>query len=186
MNTEFQIGDEKITKIAKAFAKDKSYVQAAYDQYKKIFSPRLQGQYLAHVMRGLECHFRKRTQYNRFIIICEPYKKFSPGQKNASADYYRGNRFVINYKQDLPEKELRAHIAHEIGHLFLLAQRDLNEKEWRENGAIYATDPTCSIFGIFIISEKNDFYANYDIAARSSVDWQDILKTFVDMKKTHL
>jgi len=117
MNDEFKINDAKIEQISLAYNIDKKTVKLLYEEYRK-FSPNLQGQFLAHVMRGIECYFRKRMNNNRFIVICEPYKTFSPGQKQASSYYYhprsavrsydkQNSSFIINYNKNLPERELR-------------------------------------------------------------------------------
>jgi hypothetical protein len=143
------------------------------------FSAEIQGQYLAHVMRGIECSFRKKLDNSRFIVTCEPYSKYSAGQKNSSADYYRGNNFVINSKGDMQEKEIHAYIAHEIGHLFLLARKDIAEKDKRKNMYVGTTEPLSSIFGIFTVSEKTAFYANYDFKPRNYQNWQEIFDAFL-------
>jgi Zn-dependent peptidase ImmA (M78 family) len=182
MTTEFQIDSSKLAKIAGTLSVNKGTVQKLYQEYQK-FSPHLRDQYLAHIMRSVECYFRIRMKNSRFIVICEPYTNFTEGQKQASADYFQGSKFVINYNRNLPEKDLRAHIAHEIGHLFWLATIDLREKNKRKNMYTGTTEPLSSIFGIFIISEKNDFYANYDATTRNHCNWQEILDCFVRIQK---
>jgi len=184
MNNEFKIDDAKMDKISLAYKIEKITVKSLYEGYCK-FSPSIQGQYLAHVMRGIECYFRKQMKNNRFIVICEPYKTFTPGQKQASSFYYHPRRpiirsldkknssFIINYNKDLSERELRDYISHEIGHLFWLAISDIIDVNIRGK-----TEPLSSIFGIFTMSEKNDFYANYDISTRNHTNWQELLDFF--------
>jgi len=189
-NNEFQIDDARIEQISLAFNIEKRMVESLYDAYCS-FSKNLQGQFLAHVMRGIECYFRKRMKNNRFIVICEPYKEgeFHPGQKQAVACYYhptsvirgydrKSTSFIINYNKNLPEKELRDYISHEIGHLFWVAILDMIETKKTDVNSDTITEPLSSIFGIFTMSEKNDFYANYDISLRNHTNWQELLDFF--------
>jgi hypothetical protein len=177
---EFDIDDDKLKEISAAFKIDETSVQLMYKEYMD-FSAKIHGQYLAHVMRGIECYFRKKLNNNHFIVVCEPYTKYSAGQKNSSADYYQGSKFVINYKGDMDEKDIHAYIAHEIGHLFLLARKDISEKDKREKLYAGTTEPLSSIFGIFTVSEKTAFYANYDFKTRNYENWQKILDVFLEM-----
>jgi len=185
MNDEFKIDNAKIERISSAFNIEKRLVESLYSAYRD-FSTSLQGQFLAHAMRGIECYFRKKMKNNRFIVICEPYKKFSPGQKQASSYYYhprsavrsydkQNSSFIINYNKDLPERELRDYISHEIGHLFWLAISDIKDLDIGDR-----TEPLSSIFGIFTMSEKNDFYTNYDISLRNHTNWQELLDYFLN------
>jgi hypothetical protein len=145
-------------------------------------------------MRGIECYFRKMMKNDRFIVICEPYKEFHEGQKQAVAGYYyprmmirsrdkQNSSFIINYNKDLSEKELRDYISHEIGHLFWVATFDAKKDKLRnmpkDINADMMTEPLSSIFGIFTMSEKNDFYANYDSSARNHKSWQELLDSFI-------
>ena len=58
------------------------------------------------------------------------------------------------------------HIAHELGHLFLIALKDLSEKDKRRDIYEGTTEPLSSILGVFTISEKNDFYRNINESQR--------------------
>jgi len=195
MSDEYKINDAKIDKIAVGFSIDKDVVKILHKAYLN-FSPYLQGQFLAHVMRGIECYFRKRMKNDRFIVICEPYKEFHKNQKQASAYYYppktvircydkQNSSFIINYNENLPEKELRDYIAHEIGHLFWVATIDMIKKDIPKNkSADITTEPLSSIFGIFTMSEKNDFYANFDTSIRNHENWQEVLDYFLKIHKS--
>jgi Zn-dependent peptidase ImmA (M78 family) len=193
-NDEFKIDDAKIEKISKGFQVSKEIVEILHKAY-RIFSPYFQGQYLAHAMRGIECYVRNKTKDNRFIVICEPYKEgeFYPKQKQAVCYYYpsktvirsydkQANSFIINYNRDLPEKERRDYIGHEIGHLFLITL--LKDKTETHFGPFTENEEAISsIFGIFAMSEKNDFYANYDTAARNHKDWQELFDFYLNKHK---
>jgi hypothetical protein len=41
------------------------------------------------------------------------------------------------------------------------------------------TEPLSSVFGIFTISDKNDFYANAHESGRNHENWEAILKDFL-------
>jgi hypothetical protein len=185
MNNDYKIDSIKINKIVSEFNIKKESVEELQKHYVD-FSPNIRKQYLAHIMRSLECYFRKVLKNDRFIVICEPYKKFSPGQKHASADYFQGSKFVIYYDNNLPDIKKRDYIAHEIGHLFLLAKKDNANKDKRENMYAGTTEPLSSIFGIFAMSEKNDFYANYDVSVENHRSWQEILDNFVAIQTNSL
>jgi hypothetical protein len=100
------------------------------------------------------------------------------GIKQESVDvYYRGQRFIIHYKRDLNDKEVRVHIAHELGHLFLIACLDSKMLDKRAP-LLEKTEPLSSIFGIFTVSEKNDFYYNVITSGRAHDNWGAILDDF--------
>jgi hypothetical protein len=178
MGIEFKIDNAKHSKIAAAFNIKKETVEKLYKHYED-FSPSIRKQYLAHIMRSLEIYFRELLMNKRFIVICEPYKHFTPGQKEASADYFQGSRFVIYFNDGLPDIKKRDFIAHEVGHLFLLAKLDALTKDKRKEMYDGPTEPLSSIFGVFAMSEKNYFYDNYDAAKENHKDWQQILDWFV-------
>jgi hypothetical protein len=193
MNNEFKIDNAKIEQISSAFNLEKKTVEIIYKAYCG-FSSNLQSQFLAHVMRGIECYFRKRMKNNRFIVICEPYGEFHAGQRQASSYYYhpkkvirnydkQNSSFIINYNKNLSERELRDHLSHEIGHLFWVATLDMIEAIKKDINSDTITEPLSSIFGIFTMAEKNDFYANYDISLRNHKDWKELLASFLRMRK---
>ena len=190
MSDKFKIDNTKIEKIAEKFQARKEAVEVLHKAY-NTFSPAFQGRFLAHVMRGTEVIVRKKLNNNRFIIICEPFKEgeFNPKQKQAVCCYYppttaiRSNQkttssFIINYNKDLPEKELRNHIAHEIGHLFLIILLKDKDKPLAGDSFNNRDEIISSIFGVFLMLEKNDFYENYDVSLRNHGDWQELLEFF--------
>lgn len=178
MIPDFKIDSAKITEVAAAFSVSEASVKNLYEKYAE-FSPHIQAQPLAHIMRGIECYFRKKLNNSGFIVVCEPYSNLVSGQKLASADYFQGKKFVINYSRDLPEEDLRVYVAHEVGHLFLLAEIDVSTKDKRKNMYTGTTEPLCSIFGVFAVSEKSDFYANHGTSGGNYKDWKEILSKFV-------
>ncbi|MDR0635861.1 MAG: hypothetical protein LBF87_02130 [Treponema sp.] len=177
---EFVIDNEKKKRIAKAFEVRLDTVAVLHKMYSDLAS-NIKYQYLAHIMRSMEVYFREKMEYRLFIISCEPYKQPIDGQKPCFAHYYQGQSFVIFYDKSLDERALRVHIAHELGHLFLIALKDISEKDKRQNVYEGTTEPLSSILGIFAISEKNDFYRNISESQRDHKDWTAILNDFVNL-----
>jgi len=188
---EFKINNQKLKKISEKFQIDEVNLKKIYDAYLE-FSLYLKKQFLAHVMRGIECYIREHVKDSRFIVVCEPYKELDPVNKPASSVFYtpkipvrsayRGS-FVIHYDKKLlddgNEKKLRDYIAHEIGHLLL---RKLNKglfEHWNTNNASPIDEKSSSIFGIFTMSEKNDFYVNCETLNHSS--WQELFEHFQEI-----
>ncbi len=93
--------------------------------------------------------------------------------------FYPGRHFVIFYPPELPEKDLRVRLAHELGHLFLFAS--LENKKIDKRILVYegTTEPFSSVFGIFTISDKNRFYANALESDRNHENWDSILSDFL-------
>jgi len=211
-NNEFVIDDEEIKEISEKFLIDIDKVESLYESYSE-FSKYLKKQFLAHVMRGIECYIREYLGDRRFIVICEPYKdgEVSQGDRQASSLYYAPAKtiqsddrtrssFIINYSKDLSDKDLRDFIAHEIGHLLIRKLKDektktlLEEifsdesikdlsKDWYTIFTPPIEEKYSSIFGIYILSEKNDFYENLPNDIRYK-NWQELFNHFHDI--THV
>jgi len=194
VSNEFKIDDTKINEISKKFEVDKEIVEILHKAYNG-FSSNIKEQFLAHVIRGIEYYIREYLHDKRFIVICEPYKEFYTDQKPASSLYYAPKKevrsddktrssFIINYNKDLPEKELRDYIAHEIGHLLLRKIKDNKTQDLLTNWGTFKTnhiEEICSsIYGIYIISEKNDFYDNIPLLLHYK-NWQDLFKHFQEI-----
>jgi len=182
VTTEFDITAEKIDIIvascnALGIAVTRDHVKFLYDQF-EMLAETVKEQYLAHIVRAMEIHFRKKTGNPYFIIKYEPYSH-NENKTQCAAALYPGRRFVIHYLPDLPEKELRVHLAHELGHLFLLALNEHAQKDKRLNFYSGTTEPLSSILGIFIISHKNGFYANAFESGRNHKDWNSVLQDFL-------
>ena len=112
------------------------------------------------------------------IIKYTPYSHDERKTKCGAA-FYPGRRFVIFYQSDLPEKELRVRLAHELGHLFLLAVKEQHKLNKRLPVYEGTTEPLSSVFGIFTISDKNHFYANVQESDRNHKSWDSILSDFL-------
>jgi hypothetical protein len=179
-NDEFKITAEKKKTIADSFKIKLDNVEDLYSCYSVLIDT-IKGQYLAHIMHSMEIYFRKKLQYRYFIISCEPYRATLTGQKKSSAHYFQGQGFVINYDKSLPEKQARVHIAHELGHLFLIALKDISAKDKRFNMYEGTTEPLSSILGIFTLSDKNDHYSNAESFGYNHANWEEVLNDFLNI-----
>jgi len=179
---EFCITEEKIDKIVSSYKEmGINITKANVEQIRGVFdtlTKNIKGQYLAHITRVIENFFREMTQNPLFFIKYTPYSHNEQKTKCGAA-FYPGRRFVIFYQPDLPERELRVRLAHELGHLFLLAVREHNKIDKRLPIYEGTTEPLSSVFGIFTISDKNHFYANVLESDRNHKNWDSILKDFL-------
>ncbi|MDR2953196.1 MAG: hypothetical protein LBU82_08145 [Treponema sp.] len=185
-SVEFDITSEKIDKIvssynAQGISITRDNIEQVHDEFKKL-TTNIKGQYLAHITRVMENYFREMTDNPLFFIKYTPYKS-SERKTSCGAVFYPGRRFVIFYPSELPEKDLRVRLAHELGHLFLLAS--LENKKIDKRIPVYegTTEPLSSVFGIFTISDKNHFYANALESDRNHGNWDAILDDFLALTK---
>jgi Zn-dependent peptidase ImmA (M78 family) len=182
VGSEFKINQTKIEDIAKKFSVSEDSVEELHKAY-LMFSPGIKKQYLAHIMRCLEVYFRSALDNTNFLVKCYPFRTFTPGQKQAVSRYYKGSEFRIYYYDGLSDIKKRDLIAHEVGHLFLLGISDARKRSGFNLSDKLLTEPLCSIFGIFAMSEKNDFYDNYDSSIENHNDWDHILNNFIQIHK---
>jgi len=171
------ITDERLTRIAEEFRVSQESVAKLHAEFEKLRG-QIKDHYLAHISRVLEVYFKEKTGNREFFIECKPFRINAPGQRGAVSFYHRFQRFAINYDSTLPERERRINIAHELGHLYLLA------RYYAETGKEYdpkleqTTEPLSSIFGLFTISDKNHFYETLSDSGRNHNNWQSILDDF--------
>ena len=181
-NTEFVITDDKIDKIVSAYQEQNiSITKDNVEQVHTIFmdlTTNIKGQYLAHITRVMENYFRETTQNPLFLIKYTPYS-YKDKKTKCGAAFYPGRRFVIFYQPDMPEKELRVRLAHELGHLFILAVKEYHKSDKRLPIYEGTTEPLSSVFGIFTISDKNHFYANALESDRNHKDWEPYFRIFL-------
>lgn len=177
MSDEFVITNERLDIIANEFGIRKDSVDRLFNEFENLKS-QIKDHYLAHISRVLEKYFKEKTGNLEFYIECKPFKVTAPGQRGAISFYNRFRKFLINYDSTLPEKERRINIAHELGHLYLLA------RYYAETGKEYdpkleaTTEPLSSIFGLFTITDKNHFYETLPESDRTHNNWQEILDDF--------
>ena len=162
----------KIKFIAEKFKTNEKTVESLFSKYVALL-PRMKEQYLAHVMRSLEAYLREKCNAPLFVITCKPSSDNPAMKGGGCASYKKGQFFNIVYDSKLDAKQVRIVIAHELGHLFWIA---IANKEYEENH-----EPLSSIFGIFTIFDKNDFYADKTVPFQHD-SWQDIVLDFSQLK----
>jgi len=177
VNDEFVITDERLSRIAKEFRLPQESVEKLHAEF-EVLKKQIKDHYLAHISRVLEVYFKEKTGNREFFIECKPFRINAPGQRGAVSIYHRFHRFSINYDSTLSERERRINIAHELGHLYLLARYYAETGKECEPKFEETTEPLSSIFGLFTISDKNHFYENLIDSGRNHNDWQSILDDF--------
>ncbi|GHV22529.1 hypothetical protein FACS189494_09490 [Spirochaetia bacterium] len=146
-NAEFVVDSNRIQKIADAFHVELKSVSDIGAKYKSL-NALMHSQYLAHITRAMEMKLRKVLKYDMFIIKCEPFREHIDKQSPSSAQYFpgHGQRFVIYYDETLSHRMRRNYIAHELGHLFLVALLDAAKKDKRKPTYEGTVEPLSSIF----------------------------------------
>jgi len=177
VNNEFVITDERLTRIAKEFRVSRESVVKLHTEFEKL-KIQIKDHYLAHISRVMETFFKEKTGNREFVIECKPFRINAPGQRGAASFYHRFQRFSIKYDSTLPERERRINIAHELGHLYLLARYYAETGKESAPKLEDTTEPLSSIFGLFTISDKNHFYETLSASGRNHEDWQSILDDF--------
>jgi hypothetical protein len=158
--SDFTITDEIIAKIAKQYHVPEGHVRD-WQRFYRSFTDDIKRQYLAHIIRTMEERLRRISGNEMFRIICSPVDADAKELGIARAKYYKNRYFAVFYHPRTNEKQLRVLLAHELGHLFLIemlnSTLDGEAKPYDETMEI---EPAATIFGIFAIFDKNDFYHN--------------------------
>lgn len=170
--TQFVMNAEKEKFIAEQFDIKQETVSDLFRKYTELNSLNKK-QYLAHIMRSLEEYIRIHCNAPFFRITCKASSNNPTLKGTGCASYKKKQSFNIVYDSQLNPKQARVVIAHELGHLFWIA---LSEREYTDTH-----EPLSSIFGIFTIMDKNDFYAEKtsDLQHES---WQRIVTDFKQLK----
>ena len=177
----FTVDDAKIQHISEKFDVEKDSVRLVHKIFVEAITE-VKYQYLAHIIRTMEVHLRKKTNNPMFQINCEPLLRCPRDLKVGCAQYFAGQFFTIFFNPAMDEKQLRVCLAHELGHLFIVEL--LNEvkptgsKPYTKESM---TEPLSSIFGVFTILEKNHFYRDVEKPFNHS-SWQDIVEDFVNLQ----
>ncbi|MDR1147616.1 MAG: hypothetical protein LBK66_03180 [Spirochaetaceae bacterium] len=159
---EFKLTLEKKQEITKDFRTDIETVNILERVYNDL---PITEQYLAHVIRAMESYIRKTTGNQFFCIFCEPSLN---GLGVGSAQYFHEKYFVIHIDPAMAEKDLRVYLAHELGHLFIIAIVNESLAPRERLDVNDNAEPLSSIFGIFTMADKNDFYRNNKKSPRQS------------------
>lgn len=155
--SDFDVTDSLLEKIASRFKISTEQVSSIHNIYKNIVKG-MKRHYLAHVIRTMEDFLRNQPGNEMFRIICSPVAESEKSLGIASAHYYKHRYFAIYYHPQTDEKQLRVMLAHELGHLFLVDMlNDIADQHFDEKTML---EPMSTIFGVFTILDKNDFYHN--------------------------
>jgi hypothetical protein len=115
-----------------------------------------------------------------FRIVCSPVDETAKGLGITSDHYYKNEYFAIFYHPKTDEKQLRIMLAHELGHLFLV---ELINSQFNEQlNAETMIEPASTMFGIFTIFHKNEFYHNKMVPYKHSSP-EEILSDFLHLIK---
>jgi len=154
-NPSFKVTPYVIAEISKRFKIPKSRVENMYKFWGRVVKT-MEKQYLAHVIRAMEEELRRLPGHKLFQILCTPISGASG--RVPQARYKKGQYFAIYFRPIANEKQLRVELAHELGHLFLLAMSHVYYGvKYDPNTPV---EPASSIMGIFTVLEKNEFYHN--------------------------
>jgi len=183
LKEEFEVTDEKLNDISKRFKVRKSDVKLLHRLFSDVISG-VKSHYLVDIIRSMEAYFRKETNNQSFQIRCEPAQDYPRVLHAGCAFYYPKKLIHIFFPPSMEEKQLRICLARELGHMFLL-ELDNNKKESGETflNEKVSREPFSSIFGIFTIMDKNDFYANY-ARKLNHHSLEEIINDFVHLKGT--
>ena len=181
MSDEFLITEERLNKIAESFKTNIETVRLIHRDF-SIIEDQIKGQRLAHISRVLEEDMKERTGNPRFIIKYIPYK-IRTSRMRGSMSTRSSDCFKIFFDNTLTEKDIRVNISHELGHLYLSERYKMSEEPKADlsKKVEVTTEPLSSIFGLFVISNKNHFYANLDPEGHRHTDWDSILKDFKNL-----
>lgn len=171
----FKIDEEKLNYIAKEFDIEVKYVQGLYNEYTKIHDG-MKEQYLAHITRTMEVQLQKLTGNPLFKIVIEPITVANT-IFTARAQYQKNHFFLISYPSHLNDIQLRVYLAHELGHLYLIEflNNVVEGVNLTENSK---TEPLSTLFGIFAILDKNDFYATLKERQLLHKTWKAVIDDF--------
>jgi Zn-dependent peptidase ImmA (M78 family) len=180
--SEFSIDNRKIAHISEQFHMNKSEVELVYKLFSRVIDG-VKNQYLAHIIRCMESYIRQKTGNLMFQINTFPLAPDSRVLNVGCAQYYPKRCFSIFFHPRMDKRQLRACLAHELGHLFIIEL--LNEG--RTNGSeplnkTALTEPLSSIFGIFTVMDKNHFY-NEIAPTFNHHSWEEIVQAFVHLQE---
>jgi len=176
----FTVTPEIITKISGDFKIQEKEVDALYKAYECKIAGKMGQHYLAHLIRTMEETLRKLPGYELFCIVDSPTSGEGRLLDMAGSQYFPQRLFVMYYDPRTDEKQLRNMLAHELGHLFLT--EFFNAGAWDNKDIVerYST-----LFGIFAILDKNDFYHNKTKPFKHD-KLEDVLDDFILMHNRKL
>jgi hypothetical protein len=143
----------------------------------------VKNQYLAHIIRSMESYIRKETKNPMFQINTFSMDPSSPMLNVGCAQYFPKRYFSIFFHPNMDEKQLRVCLAHELGHLFIIEMVNEGIKDGvKPLSQKTLTEPLSSIFGIFTIADKNNFYKDRGVLLNHH-SWKDIVSDFLQLQE---
>jgi len=190
MIKDFVVNGQKLKQLANNFGITESSCKALFEIYEDSVSKSIKVQYLAHIIRSIESSMREMTRNKLFTIKCVPMS-MPKNFRNALGRYYSGLCFIIYFNENLQEHEKRNAIAHELGHLFWLEFANQQFKKNKQLRKMYGEghnmEPLASLFGVFAIAAKNQFYQNdapVCITRITAQGWNGLVNDFLQLKKS--
>jgi hypothetical protein len=190
MATDFVIDGQKIKQLAKDFGITEDSCKGLFKIYEDSVSKTIKVQYLAHIIRSIELSMMEITGNKLFTIKCVPML-MPKGFRNAQGRYNSGYCFIIYFDKTLSEYGRRNAIAHELGHLFWLEFANKQFKENKQLNKMYGEghnmEPLASLFGVFVIAAKNNFYQNDApecISRITAQGWNGLVNDFIRLKNS--
>lgn len=166
--------DEKTTKrIAEEFNITEDSVSEMVVLYEKIKED-IQGQYLAHLVRALEASMRILTKNELFRVIVCPASLNDIKMGKSKAVYTKNCLFRIGYPKEWDDKKKRVYIAHELGHLYLLSQKQKTGIRRFDD----QTEPLATIFGMLAILDRDEFYSSVADKGLIHSDFDELINSF--------
>lgn len=168
----YAMDNQKAKYIAETFNLNEESVMKLFQRYEEL-NVMNKKQYLAHIMRSLKQYIRDHCKAPFFRITCRESSSNPELKGTGCASYKKGQSFTVLYDSQLEPKQARIVIAHELGHLFWIVLSDTEYEDSHE--------PLSSIFDIFTILDKNDFYME-KTAPFQHDSWQSIVSDFRQLK----
>jgi len=177
MSDEFVIDKTRLEAISKAFGISIESVRDLHNEFVPL-EEQIKDHRLTHISRVLESYFKKLTRNNGFYIEYLPYMFHTARRRGAASLYNPFKKFIVCYDNTRPEREIRVNISHELGHLFLLAKSFHSVTGEFKVKYGQSLEPLSSIFGLFIVSNKNHYFENLHSTGQMHNDWQELLDDF--------
>ncbi len=155
---------------------DEELFDNLFEYYKNSIGDEIKKHYLAHIIRSMEEVLKNVTKNPLFQIRVQPFESDDRDLKVTCAEYVKNCYFVIFYPKKMEEKQLRVMLAHELGHLFFVEIfNSSSDDNYTENSN---TEPLATLFGIFAIIDKNDYYKKGYYRDLIHKSYDDILYDF--------
>jgi hypothetical protein len=184
MKRDFVIDGQKLKQLANNFGITESSCKNLFQIYEASVSKSIKTQYLAHIIRSIESSMREMTGNKLFTIKCVPMS-MPKNFRNAQGRYNSGFCFIIYFNENLQEHEKRNAIAHELGHLFMVEFANQQFKKTKKiYGVSHNMEPLASLFGVFAIAAKNQFYQNdapVCIKRITAQGWNGLVNDFLQL-----